>query len=94
MRASIALPLFLILNIGFASNNSSIIALVNDSFISSQSIAKYLDKSSSFDEKIELLNQQIDISLQLDMVKKFGIEPNNEEINGALIQLARNTIFQ
>jgi peptidyl-prolyl cis-trans isomerase SurA len=90
MRASIALPLFLILNIGFASNNSSIIALVNDSFISSQSIARYLDKSSSFDEKIELLNQQIDISLQLDMVKKFGIEPKNEEINEVLIQLAIN----
>jgi peptidyl-prolyl cis-trans isomerase SurA len=90
MRASIALLLFLILNICYASNNSSIIALVNDSFISSQSIERYLDKSSSFEEKIELLNQQIDISLQLDMVKKFGIEPNNEEINGAIIQLARN----
>ena len=90
MRASIALPLFLILNISYASSNNSIVALVNDSFISSQSIERYLDKSSSFDEKIELLNQQIDISLQLDMVKKFGIEPNNEEINDALIQLARN----
>ena len=90
MRASIALPLFLILNISYASSNNSIIALVNDSFISSKSIERYLSKSSSFDEKIELLNQQIDISLQLDMVKKFGIEPNNEEINDALIQLARN----
>jgi peptidyl-prolyl cis-trans isomerase SurA len=90
MRASIALLLFLILNISFASNNNSIIALVNDSFISSQSIERYLNKSSSFDEKLKLLYQQIDISLQIDMVKKFGIEPNNEEINGALIQLARN----
>jgi peptidyl-prolyl cis-trans isomerase SurA len=90
MRASIALPLFLILNISYASSNNSIVALVNDSFISSKSIERYLSKSSSFDEKIELLNQQIDISLQLDMVKKFGIEPNNEEINDALIQLARN----
>ena len=90
MRASIALLLILILNTCYALNNSSIIALVNNSFISSESITRYLYKSSSFDEKIELLNQQIDISLQLDMVKKYGIEPKSEEINGALIQLAIN----
>jgi len=37
-----------------------------------------------------LLSQQIDISLQIETVKKLGIEPKNEEVNGALIQLAIN----
>jgi len=90
MRASIALLLFLIINIGYASNKNSIIALVNDSFISSQSIEKYLSKSSSFDDKIAVIDQQIDIVLQLEKVHEFGIYPSQNDINEAMTELASN----
>jgi len=88
MRASIALLLFLIINIGYALNNNSIIALVNDSFISSQSIERYLSKSSSFDDKMAVIDHQIDIVLQLEKVHKLDIGPSQYDINEAMIELA------
>ena len=88
MRASIALPLFLILNISYASSNNSIIALVNDSFISSQSIERYLDKSSSFDDKMAVIDHQIDIILQLEKVDELDINPTQYDINEAITELA------
>ena len=88
MRASIALPLFLILNIGYAANNNSILALVNDSFISSQSIERYLIKSSSFDDKMAVIDHQIDIVLQLEKVHELGINPSQYDINQAITELS------
>jgi len=88
MRASIALVLFIILNIGYASNNNSILALVNDSFISSQSIEKYLSKSSSFDDKMAFIDHQIDIVLQLEKVHELDINPSQYDINEAITELA------
>ena len=88
MKKLFVVLLLLTLNISLALN--TIVAIVNNEVVTTESFQNQLNIASSFDEKIELLNQQIDISLQLDMVKKFGIEPKNEEINGALIQLARN----
>ena len=88
MKKLFVVPLLLTLNISLASN--TILAIVNNEVITTGSFQNQLNIANSFDEKIELLNQQIDISLQIDMVKKFGIEPKNEEVNGALIQLARN----
>ena len=88
MKNLLVVLLLLTLNISLASN--TIIAIVNNQVITTESFQNQLKIASSFDEKITLLNQQIDISLQIDMVKKFGIEPNDEEVNGALIQLARS----
>ena len=88
IRASIALPLFLILNIGYSSSNNSILALVNDSFISSQSIERYLIKSSSFDDKMAVIDHQIDIVLQLEKVHELGINPSQYDINEAITELA------
>ena len=84
MKKLFVVFLFLTLNISLASN--TILAIVNNEVITTGSFQNQLNIANSFDEKIELLNQQIDISLQIDMVKKFGIEPKNEEVNGALIQ--------
>ena len=88
MRASIALLLFFILNIGYALNNNTILALVNDSFISSQSIEKYLSKSSSFDDKMAIIDYQIDIILQLEKVHELGINASQYDINEAITELA------
>ena len=88
MRASIAPLLLLILNIGYASNNSSILVLVNDSFISSQSIERHLSKSSSIDDKMAVIDHQIDIVLQLEKVHELGIDPSQYDINAAMTELA------
>ena len=88
MKKLFVVLLFFTLNISLASN--TILAIVNNKVITTESFQNQLNIANTFDQKIELLNQQIDILLQIDMVKKLGIEPKNEEINGALIQLAIN----
>ena len=88
MKKLFVVLLLLTLNISLASN--TILAIVNNKVITTESFKNQLIIANSFDKKMELLSQQIDILLQIDMVKKLGIEPKNEEINGALIQLAIN----
>ena len=88
MKKFFVVFLFLTLNISLASN--TILAIVNNKVITTESFQNQLNIANTFDQKMELLSQQIDILLQIDMVKKLGIEPKNEEINGALIQLAIN----
>ena len=88
MKKLFVVLLLLTLNISLASN--TILAIVNNKVITTESFQNKLNVPNSVDKKLELLTQQIDISLQIDMVKKLGIEPKNEEINGALIQLAIN----
>ena len=88
MKKLFVVLLLLTLNISLASN--TILAIVNNKVITTESFQNQLNIANTFDQKKELLSQQIDILLQIDMVKKLGIEPKNEEINGALIQLAIN----
>ena len=88
MKKLFVVLLLLTLNISLASN--TILAIVNNKVITTESFQNQLNIPNSVDKKMELLTQQIDISLQIDMVKKLDIEPKNEEINGALIQLAIN----
>ena len=88
MKKLFIVLLLLTLNISLASN--TILAIVNNKVIRTESFQNQLNIANTFDQKMELLSQQIDISLQIDMIKKLGIKPKNEEINGALIQLAIN----
>ena len=49
-----------------------------------------MDVTSTLDKKIEIVSRQIDLLLQLNAANELGIEPQNEEVKGALMQLARN----
>ena len=60
MKKLFVVLLFLTLNISLASN--TILAIVNNEVITTESFQNQLNIANSFDEKIELLNQQIDIS--------------------------------
>ena len=88
MKKLFVVLLLLTLNISLASN--TILAIVNNKVITTESFQNQLNIANTFDQKMDLLSQQIDISLQIETVKKLGIEPKNEEVNGALIQLAIN----
>ena len=88
MRRFCLLLLLFSVNISIADN--TIVAIVNEDVITLDSIEWQLNVASSYDEKIDIVNRQIDLLLQLNIVNELGIEPENEEINGALIQLAQN----
>jgi len=88
MRRFFLLLLLFSVNISIADN--AIVAIVNEDVITLDSIEWQLNVASSYDEKIDIVNRQIDLLLQLNIVNELGIKPENAEINGALIQLAQN----
>ena len=82
----LALNLFLlVISIKSFGNieSNSIVAIVNENIITSQSIKTQLDQASSPSKKISLINDRIDLVLQLDLVKKYNLVPSQDEIEDA-----------
>ena len=86
MKRVSALIFLFQLGVCFASN--SIIAIVNEEVITLQSIEQQLNDANSFNEKIDIVEQQIEIALQMSKVRELGLNPPHEDINGVLKQLA------
>jgi len=74
------------LGVCFAAN--SLLAIVNEEAISLQSIEQQLNDANSFNEKIDIVEQQIEIALQMSEVRELGLIPSQGDINGVLNQLA------
>ena len=88
MKRVSALILFYQLGVCFAAN--SIIAIVNEEVITLQSIEQQLNYASSLNEKIDIIEQQIDITLQISKARNFAINPSQLDINRAVAQVAHN----
>ena len=88
MRRVSALILLFQLGVCFASN--SIIAIVNDEAITLQSIEQKLDYTSSLNEKIDIVEQQIDFVLQISKARELSLNPSQGDINGVLSQLSND----
>ena len=86
MKRVSALILLYQLGVCFAAN--SIIAIVNEDVITLQSIEQQLNDANSFNEKIDIVEQQIGITLQMIKVRELDLSPSQEDINGVLNQLA------
>ena len=86
MKRVSALILLFQLGICFAAN--TIIAIVNEEAITIQSIEQQLNDSISLNEKIDIVEQQISITLQMMKVRELDLGPSEEDINGVLKQLA------
>ena len=69
----------------FAAN--TIIAIVNDEAITIQSIEQQLNDANSLNEKIDIVEQQIAITLQMIKIRELNLIPSQEDINGVLNQL-------
>ena len=69
----------------FAAN--TIIAIVNDEAITIQSIEQQLNDANSLNEKIDIVEQQIAITLQMMKIRELNLIPSQEDINGVLNQL-------
>ena len=88
MRRVSALILLFQLGVCFASN--SIIAIVNDEAITLQSIEQQLNYASSLNEKIDIVEQQIDFVLQISKARELSLNPSQGDINGVLTQLSHD----
>ena len=84
------LALFLSLQVGLCIAGNSIIAIVDEDVITLQTIELELKQAKTFDEKIAIIEQQIENTLQLRKAVELGLNPSQKDINEALIQLAKN----
>jgi len=86
MKRVSALILLCQFGVCFAAN--TIIAIVNEEIITTQSIEEQLNDANSLDEKIDIVRQQISITLQIMKARELGLGPSQKDINGVLNQLA------
>ena len=89
MRAVIALLLFS-LGASGASNNNTIIALVNENVITFKSIKNQLIDTNSLDEKLEIIDSQIEFILQIEKANQLEVNPSQNDILEVLTQVANN----
>ena len=71
----------------FATPNS-IIALVNDDIITFDAIANDIKPEQSKEQKLALVEEQIDLALKRQQIKQIGIEAKSGAINNALNNVA------
>ena len=84
------LTLLLILSVGMSFATNGIIAIVNGDVITYKSIEHLLDRANSFDEKLAIIDQQIDVSLQMAKFNDLNIEPSQQDINRVVEQVAKD----
>jgi peptidyl-prolyl cis-trans isomerase SurA len=83
------LTLTLVFSLNALSASNSIIAIVNDSIITYDSIANQINKDTTKAQKLALVNQQIDIVLQKEKIQELGIRPKPETIDAMLVNIAK-----
>ena len=89
MKKFLVLFLFIFSEISFSE--TTIIAIVNDSPVLLSSFENEIFLGKSYEEKIELINIQIDTVIQLEKAKEFNILPNDGIAIGTIISEPRAT---
>ena len=88
MKNFLVLLLVFFTRVVFSEN--TIVALVNNSPITLQTIQNKFLNSDTNEEKIEILNSQIDITLQLQKVIELNIAPTIKDVEEVLIDIAKS----
>ena len=84
------LALLFILSISSVLAENIIIAEVNNSVITYNSLKALLLKTNSQNHKVDIINERINDILQLDKAKEFQIEASPNDINLALFEISKS----
>ena len=84
------LVLFLVFFTSIVLAENTIIALVNNTPITLNSIQNKFSNSASYEETTEKLNERIDIILQLQKVNEFHLNPKAKDVETVLVDIAKN----
>ncbi len=84
------LVLFIFLNVSLVYANNSLIGVVNNKAISYKSIENKITSSTSYDKKISIIEDYIDIFLQVEKAKEFRVDALKNDIDLALLDIAKN----
>ena len=82
------LSLVFVLSLNTLAAPNSIIAIVNDELITFDAISQNIKPNSTKAYKMQLVDRQIDLALQLQEIKKIGIEAKATSINASLSDIA------
>ena len=84
------LALFLLINISAVYASNSLIAIVNNKAVSYKSIENKINDSFSFEEKISIIEEHIDILLQLEKSKEFQVDALKKDVDLTLQDIANS----
>ena len=83
------LVFFLVFIAGNVFSENTVLAIVDDTPISLSSIQNKIFSKNSNEEKIKIINSEIDLILQLKKVENFDLWPSQENINEVLKNIAK-----
>ena len=84
------LALLFILSTGSVFGENIILAVVNNSVITSNLLEPFLFNSKSKENKVDIINQRINIILQLQKAKELDIEASLNDVNLALLEITKS----
>ena len=85
-----ALALLFILSIGNVFAENIIIGVVNNSLITYNSLKTLLLNTSSQEDKVEIINQRINVILQVEKAKELSIEASINDVNLTLVEISKS----
>ena len=85
-----ALALFFLLSISNVFAENIIIAVVNNSVITYNSLEPLLINTNSKGHKVDIINQRINDILQIEKAKELKIEASPNDINLALFEISKS----
>ena len=88
MKRVLALLFILIIGPVFAEN--IIIAVVNNSVITYNSLETLLLNANSKESKVDIINQRVDDILQAEKAKELGIDASLNDVNLALVEISKS----
>ncbi len=84
------ISLIVLLNIGVVFAENTIIAIVNNNVVTYNFVKASLLNANSNEQKVNIVNQKIDSILQLNKAKELNIYASINDINGALLEIAKS----
>jgi parvulin-like peptidyl-prolyl isomerase len=84
------LALLFILSTGSVFAENIIIATVNNSVITYNSLENSLLNAGSKEHKVDIINQRINDNLQVEKAKDLGIEASLNDVNLALVEISKS----
>ena len=84
------LTLLFILNISTVFAENIIIAVVNNTLITFNSLESPLLDASSKNHKVDIINQRINDILQVKRAKELGIDASLDDVNLALVEISKS----
>ena len=84
------LTLLFIFSIGPVFAENIIIAVVNNSVVTYNSLELLLLDANSKDHKVDIINQRINDIIQLERAKDLGLEASLNDVNLALVEISKS----